>query len=109
MYSGGSDLLVLLLPELLVELVLATDTKLSARDERLVFRVGRGGGTFLLGGKAGGVVVAEGVVVVVEALLGRGGRLGREGGIGPFGPLRATWSSCNMAILSLMLVPVSID
>lgn len=95
--------MVLVLPELLVELVLATETKLSAIEERLVFRLGRGGGTCLLGEVV--VRVEEGV----EALLGRGGRGGcLGGGGGGIGPLRATWSSCNMAIRSLMLVPVPV-
>lgn len=96
-------LVVLVLPELFVELVLATETKLSAIEERLVLRLGRGGGTCLFG--------VEGFVV--EALLGRGGRGGclggGGGGISPLGVLRATWSSCNMAIRSLMLVPAPVD
>lgn len=90
--------------ELLVEFVLATETKLSARDERLDCRLGRGGGicfwgdegTCLLGGAC--LWGDGGVMVTVEALLGGGGRGGCLGGggggcgggeVGAIGPLAA--------------------
>lgn len=74
--------MVELLPELLLELVLATETKLSARDERLVFRFGRGGGICFLVV----VVVAVGEVGVAALLGGRGGGCRGGSGMDPLQP-----------------------